>query len=201
MPAINNRGHKRRKPATSKSAPGRRKTAFRRDADGVVRDAREVNREDRRKRLDRDEWRSDAERYYRHRAWHRLRSDVFASYGVHCSVCGSLPTEGDHHVDHVIPHRGDPVLFFNLTNLWILCRSCHTRKSAIERSVTSWAEALTKSGDKAQWLAALRDRLHRAGGVVLAVVSVPEMIRLTDCTAAEVPLKFRNEAGDDPRFL
>jgi 5-methylcytosine-specific restriction protein A len=34
--------------------------------------------------------------------------------------------------DHVIPHRGDPRLFWDLGNLQGLCATCHGRKSAHE---------------------------------------------------------------------
>lgn len=34
------------------------------------------------------------------------------------------------HVDHVVPHRGDPVLFWDeLENWQALCASCHMRKT------------------------------------------------------------------------
>lgn len=33
-------------------------------------------------------------------------------------------------VDHIIPHRGDKTLFWQLSNLQPLCHSCHSRKTA-----------------------------------------------------------------------
>lgn len=33
-------------------------------------------------------------------------------------------------VDHRKPHKGDPALFFNLGNLWLLCKRHHDRKTA-----------------------------------------------------------------------
>jgi 5-methylcytosine-specific restriction protein A len=35
-------------------------------------------------------------------------------------------------VDHIVPHRGDPTLFNDDTNLQSLCDACHSRKTAIE---------------------------------------------------------------------
>src|SRR5687768_15883216 len=35
-------------------------------------------------------------------------------------------------VDHIVPHRGDPVLFWNQNNWQSLCWSCHSRKTARE---------------------------------------------------------------------
>lgn len=32
-------------------------------------------------------------------------------------------------VDHIIPHRGDPVLFWNQNNWQALCKSCHDKKT------------------------------------------------------------------------
>lgn len=37
-------------------------------------------------------------------------------------------------VDHIVPHKGDMVLFWDCDNNWqTLCRSCHARKSASEK--------------------------------------------------------------------
>lgn len=33
-------------------------------------------------------------------------------------------------VDHIQPHRGDPVLFWEYTNWQALCKRCHDRKTA-----------------------------------------------------------------------
>ena len=32
-------------------------------------------------------------------------------------------------VDHIIPHRGDPVLFWDRSNWQPLCKDCHDRKT------------------------------------------------------------------------
>jgi 5-methylcytosine-specific restriction protein A len=36
------------------------------------------------------------------------------------------------HVDHITPHRGDPVLFWSRANHQALCATCHGRKTATE---------------------------------------------------------------------
>ena len=36
--------------------------------------------------------------------------------------------------DHVIPHRGDTVIFHDPANLQSLCERCHNRKTALERA-------------------------------------------------------------------
>jgi 5-methylcytosine-specific restriction protein A len=33
-------------------------------------------------------------------------------------------------VDHVVPHRGDPALFWDVENWQSLCATCHARKTA-----------------------------------------------------------------------
>jgi 5-methylcytosine-specific restriction protein A len=35
-------------------------------------------------------------------------------------------------VDHIVPHRGDPELFWKEDNLQPLCASCHSRKTLME---------------------------------------------------------------------
>lgn len=46
---------------------------------------------------------------------------------VACRMVGRLVASTE--VDHVIPHRGDPVLFWNIENTQGLCATCHTAKS------------------------------------------------------------------------
>jgi 5-methylcytosine-specific restriction protein A len=47
---------------------------------------------------------------------------------VMCRRAGIVVPATD--ADHVVPHRGDPALFWNLANLQGLCGPCHGRKSA-----------------------------------------------------------------------
>jgi 5-methylcytosine-specific restriction protein A len=35
-------------------------------------------------------------------------------------------------VDHVVPHRGDPVVFWDQDNWRALCKRCHDAKTARE---------------------------------------------------------------------
>ncbi|MEE1110357.1 MAG: HNH endonuclease signature motif containing protein, partial [Lachnospiraceae bacterium] len=37
-------------------------------------------------------------------------------------------------VDHVVPHRGDPTLFWDRSNWRGLCKSCHDKKTGREDS-------------------------------------------------------------------
>jgi 5-methylcytosine-specific restriction protein A len=47
---------------------------------------------------------------------------------VECKRRGIVTPATD--ADHVVPHRGDLWLFWNLSNLQGLCSTCHGRKSA-----------------------------------------------------------------------
>lgn len=45
-----------------------------------------------------------------------------------CEICGAPATE----IHHLIPHRGDPELFFDYGNLQALCHRCHTEQTKRE---------------------------------------------------------------------
>jgi 5-methylcytosine-specific restriction protein A len=46
-----------------------------------------------------------------------------------CNVCKREPASI---LDHVVPHRGDPVLFWSESNWQSLCATCHGIKTARE---------------------------------------------------------------------
>jgi len=46
---------------------------------------------------------------------------------VDCQKAGKVQPATD--VDHIIPHRGDEALFWQVSNWQALCRSCHSRKT------------------------------------------------------------------------
>src|SRR5690554_5661002 len=80
-----------------------------------------------------DRWRgSSAERGYGHR-WRKYR-EWFLKQNPLCVECrkrGKLTPATE--VDHIRPHKGDPVLFWDAENNWQgLCKSCHSRKTAKE---------------------------------------------------------------------
>jgi 5-methylcytosine-specific restriction protein A len=62
--------------------------------------------------------------------WRRARAAYLARHPlcVRCREVGRL--EPATVVDHVVPHRGDPVLFWGETNWAALCKRCHDRKTA-----------------------------------------------------------------------
>ena len=85
--------------------------------------ARLVPSEDRRE--------SAAQRGYGHR-WRKLRDWYIKAHPL-CEEClrqGRVTKATD--VDHIIPHKGDALLLFDVNNLQSLCHECHSRKTAGE---------------------------------------------------------------------
>jgi 5-methylcytosine-specific restriction protein A len=63
------------------------------------------------------------------RPWQR-KAKAFLTEDAHiwCVQCHALATE----VDHRIPHKNDPVLFWDRRNWQPLCKPCHSAKTASE---------------------------------------------------------------------
>ena len=71
---------------------------------------------------------SSSSRGYTYR-WKKARQNFLAEHPLceRCKLNGKI-TQAEH-VDHVVPHRGDMVLFWKM-DLWqSLCASCHSRKT------------------------------------------------------------------------
>lgn len=69
---------------------------------------------------------------YTQRAWIDGRA-VFLAIHPLCAECqkhGCLAAATV--VDHIVPHRGDPALFYNQDNWQTLCKPCHDAKTATE---------------------------------------------------------------------
>lgn len=67
------------------------------------------------------------------RKWRAARLGYLAHHPlcVHCLDRGHVTASTD--VDHIIPHGGDPILFWDAENNWqALCHSCHSVKTARE---------------------------------------------------------------------
>jgi 5-methylcytosine-specific restriction enzyme A len=64
--------------------------------------------------------------------WRRARAAYLARRPlcVPCKTAGRLRAATV--VDHVVPHRGDPVLFWDEANWAALCKLCHDVKTARE---------------------------------------------------------------------
>jgi 5-methylcytosine-specific restriction protein A len=65
-------------------------------------------------------------------AWRRARSRFLAAHPVCASCRDKGRLEPATVVDHVVPHRGDPALFWNEVNWAPCCKRCHDRKTARE---------------------------------------------------------------------
>jgi len=72
--------------------------------------------------------------WYGTNRWKRLRSVHLSEYPLckHCDDNGLIVPATE--VDHRIPHKGNYESFFDPRNLQSLCKSCHSRKTALEDS-------------------------------------------------------------------
>ena len=84
---------------------------------------------------------TDANRENSHRRgyngkWEKARR-TFLAHRPQCAGHGTLKGLCDQPatvVDHIVPHRGNQALFWDVENNWQpLCQTCHNRKSAAER--------------------------------------------------------------------
>lgn len=88
---------------------------------------------DRRRVYDRDRQDDQCRKLKNTEQWERTRKFVLARDNAICAHCGKPATD----VDHIVPAR--KVLeaggnFYDTENLQALCKSCHSRKTAIEDS-------------------------------------------------------------------
>jgi 5-methylcytosine-specific restriction protein A len=75
-------------------------------------------------RTETQEWR----KWYCSKRWTERRKYIL-SRNPRCMDCGKLFGIEALELDHIIPHRGDKVLFWDKANLQVLCKSCHSRKT------------------------------------------------------------------------
>lgn len=69
-------------------------------------------------------------KWYSTSRWQRLRERQLSQNPL-CVTCLSVGvTEPATDVDHIRPHRGDPLLFWDAKNLQSLCKACHSEKTA-----------------------------------------------------------------------
>lgn len=71
--------------------------------------------------------------------WRRLRQRVFLRDCYTCQWPGCGKLEGDTSklvADHKRPHRGNRTLFFDETNVWTLCPTCHSSAKQREEQDT-----------------------------------------------------------------
>jgi 5-methylcytosine-specific restriction protein A len=78
--------------------------------------------------------RSDYSHLYKDRRWRWLRLERLSSEPL-CRMCAIRNrVVAAEHVDHIKPHKGNEVLFYDYDNTQSLCGSCHnSAKQGIER--------------------------------------------------------------------
>ena len=66
------------------------------------------------------------------RRWQQARDRFLKTHPlcVRCQAAGKLTPATV--VDHIVPHRGDQVLFWDQNNWQALCKPCHDRKTMTE---------------------------------------------------------------------
>lgn len=66
-------------------------------------------------------------RWYKTARWQALRWQVLVRDLFTCQRCGRIESDTSKLVaDHRKRHRGDPALFWLISNLWTLCVNCHS---------------------------------------------------------------------------
>lgn len=66
-------------------------------------------------------------KWYTGDKFRKARAAFMAAHPL-CEICGGLSSD----LDHITPHKGDPVLFWDSDNWQALCASCHSKKTARE---------------------------------------------------------------------
>lgn len=93
----------------------------------------------RRRELDRHRGSARARGY--DRRWEKARVAWLAQHPL-CAACARAQlTAAAALVDHVVPHRGDRLLFWDPDNWQSLCSRCHAAKSARESGIAPCAHA------------------------------------------------------------
>ena len=62
--------------------------------------------------------------------WRKARADYLAQHPLCCNCKSEGCIVAANVVDHIIPHKGDSVLFWDVSNWQALCEPCHNRKTA-----------------------------------------------------------------------
>jgi 5-methylcytosine-specific restriction protein A len=66
-------------------------------------------------------------RLYNTARWKRLRAATLLRDLYQCQMCNRIEANTSKLVaDHKRPHRGNETIFWDESNLWTLCQSCHS---------------------------------------------------------------------------
>jgi 5-methylcytosine-specific restriction endonuclease McrA len=70
---------------------------------------------------------------YRTKAWEQLRREVMVRDAMACQLCGALVIgKGNAHVDHIEPAKSEAEVLCDVSNLRLLCATCHSKRTAQE---------------------------------------------------------------------
>jgi 5-methylcytosine-specific restriction enzyme A len=72
---------------------------------------------------------ADVRQWYHSSRWQDLRTQVLSEEPLCRIGLAEKRVEASTDVDHIVPHRGDPALFWERRNLQGLCHECHSRKT------------------------------------------------------------------------
>lgn len=71
--------------------------------------------------------------FYQSSQWRKLSARVRVRDLYTCQVCGKVQQMNESYVvDHIVKRRIDEAKAMDSSNLWLLCRQCHNKKSALE---------------------------------------------------------------------
>lgn len=102
--------------------------------------APETRQEAEKQRTQRRNEDDQSRKLYNSRAWRKLRDEVYARDAYTCQKTGELclgkhPAPNSPVADHIIPHRGDPALFWDKGNIQTVSKAYHdSHKQREERA-------------------------------------------------------------------
>lgn len=109
--------------------------------------------------LDRARSEKPVDPFYRSAAWKGTRARALAIYGRVCCVCRvPIPKPGRAHIDHKVSRQVAPHLAFEVSNLQVLCTSCHSRKTATHNR--GFGNKERPQGGGADWSGEPTDAAH-----------------------------------------
>lgn len=79
------------------------------------------------------EYRPTYRKLYKTAVWLKMSAFVMSRDPI-CKICGTRPSTD---ADHIKPHKGDPVLFYDVGNLQGACKQCHSKKTRAEQAAES----------------------------------------------------------------
>ncbi|WP_310619674.1 HNH endonuclease [Flexibacterium corallicola] len=76
-------------------------------------------------------------RWYNTKRWHRLRQKALVRDGYRCQKTGEIlsgkkPEPNSPIADHIIPHKGDPKLFWDLDNIQTVSKAYHDKQKQLQ---------------------------------------------------------------------